>query len=282
MPLALPAVPGVSHADIALPTGVTVHVAEAGAAGAPPVLLLHGWPQHWYEWRDVIPRLAGGFRLLAPDFRGFGWSGQPADGDFAKARLVDDVLALLDLRGIERASVAGHDWGGWVAFLLAERAPERVERVLGLNILPPWTTFSARPWSAWRLGYQPVLAAPGLGPRLIRGGRLVRRVLRAGWQDHSRWDEAAAESFVDVVREPAPAEASSRLYRTFLLREVPTLERGRRPPDVRMRMVFGERDRFLDHRLVEGIELELVPDAGHFIVDERPELVAERIGAFFG
>src|SRR5882757_1610915 len=102
MSLPLPDVPGVRHAFHALPTGVTVHVAEAGPADAPAVLALHGWPQHWYVWRSVIPLLAD-FRVIAPDLRGLGWSGQPDDGDFRKARMAEDAVALLDALGIRRA-----------------------------------------------------------------------------------------------------------------------------------------------------------------------------------
>ena len=80
---------------------------------------MHGWPQHWWAWRGVIPVLARTHRVICPDLRGFGWSGQPADDDFRKERLADDQLALLDVLGIERAGFLGHDWGGWAGWLLA-------------------------------------------------------------------------------------------------------------------------------------------------------------------
>src|SRR4051794_20779483 len=111
----LPSLPGIRHTEHDLPTGVRVHVAEAGPVDGPPVLCLHGWPQHWWMWRGVIPRLSDRHRLICPDLRGFGWSGWPADGDFHKPRLADDAAALLDVLGIERADVMGHDWGAWSA-----------------------------------------------------------------------------------------------------------------------------------------------------------------------
>jgi hypothetical protein len=104
----LPQLPGVRHAHHELPTGVRLHVAESGDPGAPAVLAVHGWPQHWWAWRGVIPALAASHRVICPDLRGFGWSGQPEDGDFAKERLADDMLALLDVLGIERAGYLGH------------------------------------------------------------------------------------------------------------------------------------------------------------------------------
>src|ERR671911_1950972 len=139
MPMPLPSVTGVRHADVELPTGVRLHVAEAGDAGAPPLLLVHGWPEHWWAWRDVIPALAQRHRVIAPDLRGFGWSGQPADGDFAKERLADDMIALLDAVGVQRAGYLGHDWGGWTGWLVAVRAPERIERLMAVSIVHPWS-----------------------------------------------------------------------------------------------------------------------------------------------
>src|SRR5688572_10298658 len=96
MPAPPPPLPGVTHRFLDLDTGVRLHVAEAGPRDATPVLALHGWPQHWWAWRRVIPLLSGEYRLIAPDLRGFGWSEHPADGDFTKQRMADDAVALLD------------------------------------------------------------------------------------------------------------------------------------------------------------------------------------------
>src|SRR3954454_6776245 len=93
--IAMPEVAGVRHGYRSLATAVTVHVAEAGPEDAPAVLALHGWPQHWYAWRKLIP-LLGSYRFIAPDLRGLGWSGWPEDGDFRKARMAEDAVALLD------------------------------------------------------------------------------------------------------------------------------------------------------------------------------------------
>ena len=106
---ALPEVEGVTHHWVRV-RGVELHYAEAGS-GDDVVLCLHGWPQHWYEWRRLMPALAAdGYRVIAPDLRGFGWSEAPADG-YEKENLADDVLALLDELGLERVKLVGHDWG---------------------------------------------------------------------------------------------------------------------------------------------------------------------------
>jgi pimeloyl-ACP methyl ester carboxylesterase len=92
-----------------------VHIAEAGSG--PPVLLLHGWPQHWYAWRELIPLLAGSRHLICPDLRGFGWTDAPASG-YRTADLAADMVALLDALELDRADVIGHGEGGRVGFEL--------------------------------------------------------------------------------------------------------------------------------------------------------------------
>jgi pimeloyl-ACP methyl ester carboxylesterase len=238
------------------------------------VLLLHGWPQHWYLWRDVIPLVAPHARVIAPDFRGFGWTDAPRAG-YEKDQLKRDVLALLDGLGVEEVSIAGHDWGGFVGFLLALERPERIKSFLALNVIPPWRGPDRSALrDAWRLAYMPLLALPRLGRRVGRA------VARRGLGD-SGLDPAEVEAFVGRL-----GPATERLYGSFL-RELPALFRGRySAADLRVpsKLVFGARDPVLTTRAAQAaaaqtdsLDLELVPDAGHFVVDERPELVADRL-----
>src|SRR3954447_18151030 len=194
----LPALPGIRHAYHDLPTGVRAHVAEAGPADGPPVLCLHGWPQHWWMWRGVIPRLDDRYRLICPDLRGFGWSGWPAGGDFRKQRLADDAVALLDVLGIEQAHVVGHDWGAWTGLLLALGAPERVRSLLALSILHPWQPRAVAARNAWRFLYQVPLSTPWAGERLVAAKGFITRMIRSGWAARDVWDAAAAERFEEV------------------------------------------------------------------------------------
>jgi pimeloyl-ACP methyl ester carboxylesterase len=263
---------------------VRLHVAEAGKPGAPPILAVHGWPQHWWLWRDVMPVLARTHRVICPDLRGFGWSGQPDDGDFTKDRLADDMLALLDVLGIERTAYLGHDWGGWTGWLLGIRAPERISRLMAISILHPWTPRGPALLNAWRLLYQYPLAAPVLGPALVRDGGVVRRALR------SAMDEASADVFADVLREPARAHASSLLYRHFQLRELPALAAGRFAGarlEMPVKVLFGRGDGVQSPAQLAGLERHApdcdveVVEGGHLLVDERPDLVADRARAWF-
>jgi pimeloyl-ACP methyl ester carboxylesterase len=286
MPIALPDVPGVRHAHHDLPTGVRVHVAEAGPADGPPVLCLHGWPQHWLIWRGVIGELQGSHRLICPDLRGHGWSGWPADGDFAKARLVDDAVALLDALGVERAHVAGHDWGAWAGILMALERPERVSSLLALSILHPWQPRTKALLNAWRFAYQVPLATPFLGERLMRREGFTRLVLRSGWHDKTTWDEEAGRSYEACMREGDGPRTSHLMYRTFLQKEAAaSLTGGFAGKRFTMpaRLLIGEHDP-LGAALAEGFERhgddaahEVVPGAGHFLPEERPAVVAERL-----
>jgi pimeloyl-ACP methyl ester carboxylesterase len=278
MPPRMPEVEGVEHSFHDLPTGVRVHLAAAGPPGAPPVLCLHGWPQHWWSWRHVIEELAGEYRLLCPDLRGFGWSGQPADDDFRKQRMADDAIALLDVLGLDQVRLAGHDWGGWTAILAALTVPERFSSLLAISITHPWVPTKVAARHGYLLWYQFPLAAPFAGDRIVSDGRFVRGMLINGRRDGRRWTDAELETYLEVVREPAAAHASSRLYRDFLLHE---LRPGAVPerPAMPAKLLIGSREPFRAY--AEGFpgEIDVIDGAGHFVLEEAPQAVAERIRA---
>jgi len=106
-------VAGVSHHAVFL-KGFTAHVAHAGKGE--PVILLHGWPQHWWAWRHLIgPLAADGRSLICPDLRGFGWSSTPAAG-YSADQFAADLLKLLDVLELERVDLVAHDWGAVTGF----------------------------------------------------------------------------------------------------------------------------------------------------------------------
>lgn len=283
----VPAVPGVTHRRVAV-GDVLLHVAEAGAG--PPLVLLHGWPQHWWCWRRLIPRLAETFRVLAPDLRGWGWSDAP-DGDYAKATFASDVLDLLDSEGLHRFSIMGHDWGGYTAFLLALDSPERVERIVALDVAPPWPgPARARHIAVPLFGsYQGLIATPGIGPRTMTiGRRFIRTLIRAGSGQNARWREDELDVYANVLREPARAQASSDCYRTFLTRELPAiLRRGDRSSELRVPalLVMGGASplrRVLDPQPGPNLRVETIPDAGHFLPEEAPDQILDLALPFLG
>ncbi|HLY49438.1 MAG TPA: alpha/beta hydrolase [Solirubrobacteraceae bacterium] len=279
------AAPGLRHRDV-WANGVRLHVAEAGAG--PPLLLLHGWPQHWWSWRELIPRLAQEHRVLVPDLRGWGWSDAPP-GDYAKATFAADVLALLDEEGIECVTLIGHDWGAFSGFLLALEHPERVERMVALDIVPPWTTRPSLRHLAVPLlvSYQVLVATPVVGTAVMtKSNAFVRTMIRGGSRLR-RWTDAELDVYADVLRDPARARASSACYRTFLTRELAGLAGRHHPGDLRVPtlLVMGSASpihRVLNPQPGPNLRLETINGAGHFLPEEAPEQVLELAVAFLG
>lgn len=228
--------------------------------------------------------------MLAPDLRGWGWSEAPP-GDYAKTTFAADILALLDAEGLERVPVIGHDWGGFTAFLLALEHPERVARVVALDIVPPWPQRPRVRQLALPLllSYQVLLATPGLGTAaMTQGNAFVRAMIRGGSGGHRRWTNAELDVYADVLRDPARARASSACYRTFLTREMPgAVARRYRAGDLQAPtlLVMGAMSaiqRVLDPQPSPNLRVETIEGAGHFLPEEAPAQVLERARGFLG
>jgi pimeloyl-ACP methyl ester carboxylesterase len=289
MATAPPDLDGVTHRYVEI-GGVRLHVAEAGSG--PPVVLLHGWPQHWWVWRKVLPELAAERRVICPDLRGFGWSDAPA-GAYELEELAGDVLGLLDALDLDRVELVGHDWGGYVGFLLCLRAPERIRHYLAMGIAHPWIEPpKPSPGALRKFGYQFLLATPGLGVSTLRfAPSFVETVLRKGAHPDTSWTDAELACYAESFRPPDHALASSRLYRSFLRREVPRLRKGHyrsRRLAVPTRLLTGEADPVVRPESLGGFQvhademaIEVVERCGHFIAEERPDLVLERAGELF-
>lgn len=283
-----PPVPGVEHRFVDA-GGLRTHIATAGRGE--PLLLVHGWPQHWYLWRELIGPLADRYRVICPDLRGFGWTDAPGHG-YDPETFAEDLVALLDALEIPNARLLAHDWGGYAGWFLCCRHPERIERYLALNIVHPFIRPGLRSAGAlWRFWYQAVLAAPGLGGLALRTLARPHNPVRRWVEGELRWAPDALESFAAQFREPARARAATALYRGALLREAPRAVLGRHRQlrlETPTLLLFGVDDHAQSPALLPGFErqaprmrLELVEATGHFIVDERPRLVLERALEFF-
>lgn len=290
MPLPMPELPGVTHRDVTV-SGVRLHVAEAGAG--PPILLQHGWPQHWWVWRRLIGELAVDHRVICPDLRGFGWSDAPP-GRYDKESLATDLLGVLDELGLallgsgERVRLVGHDWGGFVGFLACLRAPERFQSFLALSIVHPWFGTGGGipdPRAFLRLWYQFVVGSPW-GPALLRNESAMRRVFtRAG---EGVFDDQTVALYVAALAQPASARASQSLYRTFVTAETLPILRGRYNAErltVPTRLVVGDDDPVIRAPTLRGFEnhaddmtLTWVPDSGHWLPEQRVGRVLEELG----
>jgi pimeloyl-ACP methyl ester carboxylesterase len=278
-----PPIPGVRRSRIKA-RGVDFHVTEAGDPDGLPVLLLHGWPQHHYAWRQLLSDPPTGLRLIAPDLPGYGWSGAPPHRWF-KEEIVSDLLALLDALALDRVVLVGHDWGGYIGHLMVLRAPERFHTYLALNILHPWNTPRMLAPHVWRfLAYQPALAI--FGYPLMRYTNLVAKVIGGAFVDRSAISRAEIVWFSERFRDPVCARAGTDSYRTFWTKELPHSARNpeRRRSTVPTLALFGVVDPAIHHSLAaaetanaDDYRCELVYACGHFIAEERPALVRRRL-----
>ena len=278
----LPHVPGVTHRFVTV-RGVRLHVAEAG--GGDPVLLLHGFPQHWYAWRHVIPLLAGQHRLICPDWRGFGWSQAPRRG-YDTASRAADVLALVDALGVGQVRLAGHDWGAYAAFRAALQAPERVSHLLAVNGAHPWLGRRRLLPHLWRFWYTAFFEYPRIG-RLVLGNwpGLTRFLLLHGAGEAAVWRYDEVEEFVAASRPPSSARAGEALHWQFVRHDIPGIilrRHDRTRLTVPTVILAGSADWMLPPELLDGVDrhaddlqLRVIPGAGHFLPEERPEVVAE-------
>ena len=270
-----PELPGVTHRYHDLATGIRAHVAHAGDESNPPLVALHGFPQHWYEWRRVMERLGGEFHILAMDLRGLGWTSKAADRDYRKATIAADVIALLDALGIEQAGLVAHDWGGWVGWHAVLGHPERFTGYVASGIAHPWNSPATMLRELPRFLYQPPIAAPILGPLLIP--HIVTRILRAAWGDRETYDRAAEPIYADAYRD----SDASLYYRQFLAHDVMRGPHGRLA--IPTRLLQGRKDP-IGTALATGLERHgddartiLLDGCGHFVPEERPDEVADTV-----
>jgi pimeloyl-ACP methyl ester carboxylesterase len=267
----------------AVVNGVRLHFVEAGAG--PLVILLHGFPEFWYSWRLQIPALAeAGFRVLAPDLRGYNESARPAGVEaYRMDRLVGDVVGLVRQAGVERATIAGHDLGGGIAWATAMRHPEMVGRLIILNAPHPAAYFREllslgqllRSW------YVFFFQLPGLPEWLIRSGDyvLIERALRRQPMRPGAFTEEEIRGYKRALNRPGALTSAINYYRAAF-RWLRRIKRETASVQVPTLLLWGERDRYLGTRLTEGLEpwvpslrIERFPNASHWVHRDEPELV---------
>jgi pimeloyl-ACP methyl ester carboxylesterase len=273
----LPEAPGFDHFVVETP-GLRTHVAAIGEGE--PVVMLHGFPQHWWQWRAVAPAIAAaGYRVLCPDLRGAGWT-VADDPRVERETRLRDLLALFDALGIERAHVVSHDMGVITAMQLSYEHPERIRTAVQLSVPPGFCTFSPK-------------MAPGFRhlPPFIwhRPGASLRGVFSAAYVAHPL-PEATIEAHLAPLRRPEIDGAVRPLTRGMILPEALRMMRGtyrRRRLTVPTLVVFGRRDRPWTEevlsricrnpeRYADRVEFTYVDDAAHFITDDAPAEVADR------
>ncbi len=255
--------------------GIELAVRDQGEG--PAVLLLHGFPDTSRLWRHQIAALtAAGMRAVAPDLRGRGASGRPAAvEDYALRRSVADAVAVLDALGIERAHVAGHDFGAVVAWLVATWHPERVDRLAVMSVGHPDTVRTRTIASREKAWYTLLFQFEGLAEELLT---------RDGWALFREWlrDEGDAAHYLEELARPGALTAGLNWYRANLH---PRTELSRRPPlppvaaDVLGLWSSGDHYLTEDRMLASGDHVagtwryERVDGASHWLQLDEPERV---------
>jgi pimeloyl-ACP methyl ester carboxylesterase len=197
--------------------GVRLVVTDAGPAGAPAVLLLHGFPDSRRMWRYQVDDLvAAGYRVLAPDLRGFGDSDAPAEeAAYRVPVLLTDLVAVLDALDVGRAAVVGHDWGAVLAWAFASAHPERTAALVAVSVGHPRARRDGGPAQVLRGAYIGVFLVPGLAERLLplSGWWALRRW---GWGGARPGEEPDLARQVEDLSRPGRLTAALAWYRANL------------------------------------------------------------------
>lgn len=269
-------------------SSVRLHVVQAGPVDGPLVILLHGFPEFWYGWNAQIePLAAAGYRVYAPDQRGYNLSDKP-DGIAAYSieTLAADVVGLIDEAGRQKAVVVGHDWGAAVAWWVAATYPDRVERLVVLNVPHPavMKRFASRdPGQMLRSWYIAFFQLPGLPERLSRQNNwsLMIHTLRSSSRPGT-FSDADLEQYRRAWSQPGAFRSMVNWYRA-VLRRPPTRSLAARIT-VPTLLIWGTRDRFLKREMAQpSIDLcdkgrvIFFENATHWVQHEEAERVTELI-----
>jgi pimeloyl-ACP methyl ester carboxylesterase len=293
----------VRYERIRLSTGVSLNVALAGPEDGEPILFLHGFPESHRTWRNQIPDLSADYRIIAPDQRGFGASEKPEGVEnYGSDKIVGDALALMDALGIDHFTLAGHDWGGAVAWAAAMKHPFRIKRLIIVNAPHPIVfqrtvieDEAQREASQYIRWFRSPLAETGI--KLMGYEAFLEKVLLSH-SDATKLPEEERQHYLDDWKRPGALTAMLNWYRAAGV-EVPAMgEEAKVPLSVRVPLpklrtptlvVWGMKDPALLPIQVEGMadhvaDLRVVTSetAGHFITWEEPGTVTRAIRAFLG
>jgi pimeloyl-ACP methyl ester carboxylesterase len=275
---------------ITVPPDVRLHVVTAGPHQGRPLIFLHGFPEFWWSWRFQLRFFADkGYRVIAPDIRGFNFSDKPAAG-YDPQTLAGDVVALMDDMHIESATIIGSDYGGIVAYTTAILHPARVNALVTLNALHPalWPIPSVSGkvgvrifWLMGRLGH--ALGKPALN--------VVNQTLGVGWVMHllavnrKAWPQTVRASYSEAFRRSSgTATHYARDSTSWFYRYVPDDLRVSQP----VLVLWSKNDVtaplfWITRSITETIpqaELQVIDQAGHWLQQEQPEAVNEAMLQF--
>jgi epoxide hydrolase 4 len=287
-PTAGPSMPELREGHAAVDEGVTLHYVEAGEG--PLVVLLHGFPEFWYAWRrQIAPLVEAGYRVVAPDLRGYNLSSKPEGrAPYTADKLAADVRALIHERGAASASLVGHDWGGSAAWVTAMNHGEVVDRLAILDAAHPRKLNEGlkHPSQLKRSWYFFFFQPAGIPERAVRADhwRFFRRFLRDARPPFTP-DETAR--YVEAWSQPGAATAMLDYYRAAV-RPPKGTSSEIRPISAPTLVIWGGRDRYLGPKLAEPHREDVpkldrvvrLPDASHWVHHDEAERVSELLVDF--
>ncbi len=264
--------------------GIELHVVEAGPVDGPPVVLLHGFPEFWFGWRKQIGPLAtAGYRVIAPDQRGYNTSDKPRElKSYNLDAVAGDVAGLIETLGYSQAVVVGHDWGAAAAWWAAAKFPERISRLAILNVPHPLVMQKAlrKSFSQLRKSwYMFALQIPWLPEKMIARNHcqpLADSLVASSRPGTFQPDEL--EQYRTAWTQPGALTATINWYRAAM-RHPPA--RGTNPRiRVPTLIIWGAQDRFVGRELAPASlamcdqgRLEMIEEATHWVQHEEPQRV---------
>jgi pimeloyl-ACP methyl ester carboxylesterase len=262
---------------------VSLHVAEAGPENGPPVILLHGFPEFWFCWRHQIDALAAaGFRVIAPDQRGYNLSDKPkAIADYDLDPLAADIIGLASALDLKDFALVGHDWGAGVAWWVAQKNPSGLRRLVIMNAPHPalWRRAMDEDPVQRRLSrYVRLLGIPVLPEMMIRAGR-YKGLADAITESTRPVSENELAEFRKAWSQPGALTGMINWYRAILRRPFPASP----PPksiSVPARIIWGAKDKYASLALAQAsralcadAQLDVLEDATHWVQHDEAQRV---------
>jgi epoxide hydrolase 4 len=267
-----------------------LHYMEAG--DGPLIVLLHGFPEFWYGWRQQIePLAAAGFRVVAPDMRGYNLSSKP-DGvaSYDTDQLTADIRGLIRERGAKTAKLVGHDWGGSVAWYTAMKSPEVVDRLAVLNAAHPRKLSQGlhHPGQLRKSWYFFFFDLPDLPEGVVHADRwhFFRHFLRDADPAYTKEE---IDRYIEAWSQPGAATGMINYYRSSVRTPPKRGEAELRPIKAPTLVIWGQKDRYLgqdlaepDHDDVPNLDhVERLPDASHWVHHDEAKRVNQVLIDFF-
>lgn len=270
--------------------GLHFHYVEAGEKNKELVVLLHGFPDHWYSWRKQIPLLAEKYHVVAIDMRGYNLSDKPKDvKDYRVELIVNDVKEIIKNLGYEKADIVGHDWGGAIAWSFASMYPEHLNKLVILNSPHPVGMVKAMKTSlqllhSWYILFFQLPAIPELSLSLNDYKVAADNLRKTSANPEEAFNEEDIQRYINSIKIPGALSSMINYYRALLRFGIGVRIRKIENPTL---IIWGEKDVFLlkdvnqnIEKYVDDIKIEYIPEASHWVHRDAPDKVNKILNDF--